>query len=84
MGQTPCEQVLSRVLAYLAGMGMPITRDISRMALRLVEEALAQEDTDDLYAWIMERLPRQFLLPQLDLPPLAPPVHRGSIGYGGK
>lgn len=81
MGQTHCEQVLSRVLAYLAGMGMPVTREVSMMALQLVNEALAQ-DEQDLYAWVMERLPRQFTLPALELPPLAPPVNRGSIGYG--
>lgn len=81
MGQTQCEQVLSRVLAYLSGMGMPVTREVSMMALQLVNEALAQDDVQDLYAWVMERLPRQFALPELELPPLAPPVNRGSIGY---
>ena len=82
MGQTQCEQILSRVLAYLNSMGMPVTRDVSMAALRLVEEALAQDDDQDLYAWVMARLPQQFSLPQLELPPLAPPVNRGSIGYG--
>ncbi|MFZ5602328.1 MAG: hypothetical protein ACOY7J_07745 [Pseudomonadota bacterium] len=82
MGQTQCEQILSRVLAYLSSLGMPVTRDVSMSALRLVEEALAQEDEQDLYAWIMARLPQQFTLPQLELPPLAPPINRGSIGYG--
>ncbi|NPU94483.1 MAG: hypothetical protein HPY82_21440 [Gammaproteobacteria bacterium] len=82
MSQTQCEQILSRVLAYLSSLGMPVTREVSMAALRLVEEALSQEDFPDLYAWVMARLPQQFALPQLELPPLAPPINRGSIGYG--
>jgi hypothetical protein len=83
MGQTTqCEQVLGRVLAYLSGTGMPLSRELSVVALKLVEEALEREETQDVYAYIMDRLPQQFALPQLQLPPLAPPVNRGSIGYG--
>lgn len=81
MTQTQCEQLVSRVLAYVAGTGLPVRRDTTIAALRLVEQALEQDAVEDVYAYVMDRLPQQFSLPQVDLPPLAPPIRRGSIGY---
>ena len=77
---TLSEQLLARVIAYLEGLDMVVTRAASARALELVQEALSQQD-EDPFAYAMERLPRQFALPQLELPPLGPPINRGSIGY---
>jgi hypothetical protein len=78
-----CEQALARVLAYLRGMDIPLTVDTSIAALKLVEEALAASEAD-LYGYIMDRLPERFALPELQLPPLTPPIRRGSIGYANR
>lgn len=79
--KTVCEHALSRVLAYLAALGMPLTRELSIVALKLVEEALSSED-EDVFVYVMTQLPQRFHLPPLSLPKTAPPIHRGSIGYG--
>lgn len=83
MNGVKCEQALARVLAYLRGLDIPLTVDASIAALKLVEEALAANEAD-LYSHIMDRLPERFALPELQLPPLAPPIHRGSIGYANR
>ena len=80
MSTTLCEQLLSRVLAYMEGVGVIITPDIASQALALVEQALRRPDMDP-FALVMQRLPETFHLPHLSLPPLAPPINRGSIGY---
>jgi len=80
MGDTMCERALARVLAYLRGMDVPLTVAASIAALRLVEEALARNEAD-LYGYIMDRIPERFTLPEIQLPPLTPPIHRGSIDY---
>lgn len=80
MNGVKCEQALARILAYLRGMDVPLTVDASIAALRLVEEALATNETD-LYGYIMDRISERFTLPELQLPPLTPPIRRGSIGY---
>ncbi len=77
---TLSEQLLARVFAYLEGLDMVVTRSASVRAMELVQEALSQQD-EEPFAYVMERLPRQFALPQLELPPLGPPINRGSIGY---
>jgi hypothetical protein len=82
MAHTECEQVLGRVLAYVSGTGLAISREVAIVALKLVEDALSQDPGTDLYAYVMERLPLQFVLPSVGLPPLSPPIQRGSIGYG--
>lgn len=74
------QEVLARVLAYLRALGLEENRDISRDALQLVQEAFAS-DSNDLYAYVMERLPQRFSLPDVPLPRAMPPVQRGSIGY---
>lgn len=74
------EELLARVIAYLEGQDMVVTPAASVRALALVQEALIQQD-EDPFAYVMARLPQQFALPQLDLPPLGPPINRGSIGY---
>lgn len=80
MAATLCELLLARIIAYLEGLDMVVTPSLSIRALELVEAALAQSEVDP-FVFLMQQLPEQFALPQLTLPPLAPPVHRGSIGY---
>lgn len=80
MSDTLCELLLARIIAYLEGLDMIITPSLSIRALELVEIALSQPDVDP-FTYLMEQLPEQFALPQLELPPLAPPIKRGSIGY---
>lgn len=81
MIKTDAEHALSRVLAYLSLLGMPVNRDLEIVALKLVEEALISEEAD-IFQYVMKLLPQRFSLPPLSLPRTAPPIRRGSIGYG--
>lgn len=85
------EQVLARVLMYLRTLGVVESREIAREALRLVEDAYAsaenQSDSaseEDLFRYVMERLPQRFSLPDIPMPMSMPPVNRASIGYEEK
>jgi len=80
MTKTLSERALARVLAYLQGMHVQLDMNAHIAALKLVEEALASGEAD-IYVYIMDRLPERFSLPTLQLPPLTPPLRRGSIGY---
>ena len=80
MGNTISERALARVLAYLNGMDVPMTAETNIAALQLVQEAITLNHTD-IYDYIMDRIPERFTLPDLHLPPLTPPIRRGSIGY---
>ena len=77
---TTAEQLLARVLAYLDGMDLVIGLPHANRALLLVQQALAQQDQDP-FVYVMEELPRHFALQPPELPPLSPPLRRGSIGY---
>lgn len=81
MSKSDCEHALSRVLAYLSLLGMPTDREMSIVALKLVEEALQSEESD-IFQYVMRQLPQRFSLPPVTLPSIAPPINRGSIGYG--
>ena len=81
MGDTLSERALARVLAYLTGMDVPMTTETNIAALRLVEEAITMHQPD-IYGYIMDRIPERFALPDVQLPPLTPPIRRASIGYG--
>lgn len=74
------EQLLGRVIAYLDGMDLVISRPLANRALVLVQEALAQQG-EDPFVYVMAALPRHFALQEVALPPLAPPLQRGSLGY---
>lgn len=80
MNATLSEQLLARVIAYLEGLDMVVTRSASVRAMEMVQEALSQQE-EDPFAYVMKQMPSQFALPQLELPPLGPPILRGSIGY---
>ena len=81
MKKTLSERALARVLAYLQGLHVPLDMNTHIAALKLVEEALASGEAD-IYVYIMDHIPERFSLPTLQLPPLTPPLRRGSIGYG--
>jgi hypothetical protein len=82
MLKSDCEHALSRILIYIRLLGLPVSREISIEALRLVEEAM-QQSPDDIFGYVMQRLPHRFSLPPPSIPRPMPPVNRGSIGYGG-
>ena len=74
------EQLLARVLAYLDGMDLVISLPHANRALALVQQAVGQQEQDP-FVYVMEQLPLHFALQPLELPPLSPPLSRGSIGY---
>jgi hypothetical protein len=81
MAHTLGEHALARVLEYIAGTGAELSDAHTLIAFKLIEEGL-QSSPEDLMAWVMDELPRRFDLPQRPLPPVAPEIVRGSIGYG--
>ncbi len=83
MARTLGEHALSRVLEYLAGTGAELNDAHTLIAFQLIEEGL-RSGQPQLMAWVMDELPRRFDLPQVPLPPVAPVIERGSIGYGDR
>jgi hypothetical protein len=80
MARTAAEHALGRVLAWLRWSGVPHSPDMTRLALRIVEQALADGDAD-LISRVMEELPHRIALPEIRLPPAALPIKRISLGY---
>lgn len=76
-----CQQALERVLAYLGDDGVVLTTESCRQALRLVESALAEGAGADLPARCVASIPDYFECPHEIIPPVNPPLKRGSIGY---
>ena len=81
MAQTLAEQTLSRVCNYLSAMGIELTRDVTMQVLKLVEAGLAEEQEDPLH-FVITRIPEDFTLQHVALPTTAPPIKRGSMGFG--
>jgi hypothetical protein len=85
MARSVCEHALSRVLGYLRLCGVPDTREIRLAALKLVEEVVAEaaspEVDSDVLEQVMLRFRHRFALPATILPPVFPPIERGSIHY---
>jgi len=80
MARTPAEYALGRVLAWLRWSGVAHSPDMTRLALLVVEQALADGDAD-LISRVMDELPRRIAVPELHLPPAALPIKRISLGY---
>jgi hypothetical protein len=80
MARTPAEVALGRVLAWLRWSGVPHSPDMTRLALLIVEQALADGDVD-LIGRVMEELLRRIAQPEIRLPPAALPIKRISLGY---
>ena len=81
MNRPISELVILRVHSYLEAIGIEMTPELSLQALKLVEEALVQQNLEPM-AFAMNELPRRFPLPPIPLPPAFPQLERGSIGYG--
>jgi hypothetical protein len=88
LARSACEHALSRVLAYLRLCGVPLTREIRVAALRLVAEVVAglvagtdAEDDTAVLERTMSLFSQRFELPAPMLPPVFPPLERGSIHY---
>ncbi len=81
MAQSLAEQTLSRVCNYLSAMGVELTRDVTMQALKLIEAGLAEKQ-DDLFHFVMTRVHEHFTLQSVSLPTTAPPITRGSMGFG--
>ena len=75
------EVALARVLAYLQWTGVEIDAAIERQALGIVAEAL-EADAPDFFLACMEMVRDRFELHPAAVPTSAPPINRGSIGYG--
>lgn len=75
------EQALHRVLRYLQMAGVPITSEVEKRALALVAQALESDPANPLPT-CMAQLAQSFTLPGQVPPRLAPPLNRGSLGYG--
>lgn len=79
--QSRSEQALHRIMRYLEMSDVNITPPVEKRALALITEAL-ECHPDDPLPNCMSRLSTCFDLPMDDSPCQAPPVHRGSLGYG--
>lgn len=85
------EVALRRVLAWLRWAGRDLTPDLERAALQAMADSVA-EDSADLFGACMQRLQANGELAAADrltaignpypAAPVAPPLRRGSIGYG--
>jgi hypothetical protein len=80
MARSTAEYALGRVLTYLRWSGVPVTRDMIRLALRIVEQSMADGDAD-LIKRVMDELPQRIAIPEVRLPPAALPIKRISLGY---
>ncbi|SDR78579.1 hypothetical protein SAMN05216198_0408 [Halopseudomonas litoralis] len=91
MRATVSEVALGRVLAWLRWAGRDLTPDLERAALQAMADSVAEGSTD-LFGACMQRLQAGGELAAADrrAPPgsqcpaasVAPPLRRGSIGYG--
>lgn len=82
MSATPGELALTRVLAYLRLSRIPITREVMLEALILVQEELREEARlEPLLQRLLQRLQEQYPRQDQALPPVCPPLQRGSIHY---
>lgn len=83
MTATLSEHAMARGLAYLGLCGIPLTREVMISLLGLIQEALAEDQGEqDLPERVMTRLAARFPLPDPQVPPICPPMQRGSLGYG--
>jgi hypothetical protein len=80
MARTTAECALGRALAWLRWSGVPSSPEITRLALTIVEQNVAGEDTD-LIQRVMTELPQCIAAPEIRLPPAALPIKRSSLGY---
>jgi hypothetical protein len=79
------QQVFSRVYNYLCEAGVDMASEQCRQMLQLIDDAVAEVGADEgghrLLENAMNRLPDYFTVPDVQIPAVAPPLCRGSIGY---
>jgi hypothetical protein len=80
MARTTVEYALGRALAWLRWSGVPHSPDVTRLALGIIEQAVA-DGSDDLIRRVMEALPQRIATPEARLPPATLPINRISLGY---
>lgn len=80
MARTTAEYALGRALAWLRWSGVPQSTEITRLALATVEQAVSDEETG-LMNRVMTELPQRIATPEVQLPPVALPIKRRSLGY---
>lgn len=74
-------QLLGRLLVYLEMSGAGADRSTFDNALALLSNERSDHDQRIAFEALMSRIPDYFPVPPVDIPPVAPPVQRGSIGY---
>ncbi|SHK45496.1 hypothetical protein SAMN05216369_2115 [Marinobacter antarcticus] len=79
------QHVFSRVYNYLCEAGVEMASEQCRQMLQLIDDAVAEVGADQgghrLLENAMNKLPDYFTVPEVQIPPAAPPLCRGSIGY---
>ena len=74
-------QLLGRLLAYLEMSGAGADSGAFDHALALLSNEHAGDDQRVAFEMLISRIPDYYPVPTVDIPPVAPPVQRGSIGY---
>jgi len=80
MARTTAECALGRALAWLRWSGVPCSPEVTRLALGIVEQAVADGEAD-LIKRVMMELPHRIATPEIRLPSAALPINRSSLGY---
>lgn len=81
MQSTESVETLNRVLHYLEQAGLEISRDVEKEVVKTIIGALERNE-DDLFGTVIGIVANRFQLASPQPPPSAPPIERGSIGYG--
>lgn len=74
------EDLVARVLAYLAWSGVKLTAEVEREALLVVAEVLGSDSPT--FADCLQRLAPHLNVPRSTRPQPCPALRRDSIGYG--
>src|SRR5690554_7631306 len=72
-------QMLGRLLAYLEMSGAGADSGAFDNALALLSNEHAGDDQRVAFEMLISRIPDYYPVPTVDIPPVAPPVQRGSI-----
>ena len=74
------EDLVPRVLAYLAWSGVRLTDEVEREALLVIADVLGTGE--DAFQSCLQRLAPRLEVPRSARPQPCPPMLRGSLGYG--
>ena len=76
------EDLVARVLAYLAWSGVRLTDEVEREALLVIADVLGSDE--DAFQGCLQRLAPRLEIPRAARPQAAPPIMRGSLGYAAR